>query len=95
MKLAEALAVIQVVLLTVGGAVAGGAYAGIMAGVIGQNQQNAAVTGALLGGGAGFLAAMVLTGLLFTLAAIEENTRTTAMMLAIVARPRPERAAGE
>jgi hypothetical protein len=89
-RLAELLAIVQVILLTVGGAIGGGFYARIIAGMVGnpQVQQRAAVTGAFLGGGAGFLSAMVITGLLFTLAAIEENTRTTASMLALVAKPR-------
>jgi hypothetical protein len=88
MRLAELLAVVQVIVLTVGGAIGGGLYAGLMAGITSQNIQGAQTTGALIGGAGGFLSAMVLTGLLFTLAAIEENTRTTATMLAIVAKPR-------
>jgi cytosine/uracil/thiamine/allantoin permease len=88
MRLAEFLAVVQVILLTVGGAIGGGLYAGFMAGLANQNVQGAQATGALIGGAGGFLSAMVLTGLLFTLAAIEENTRTTATMLSILARPR-------
>ena len=88
MRLAEALAVLQVIVLTVGGAVGGGFYATLISSMAGGKAQQAAVTGALIGGGAGFLSAMVITGLPFTLAAIEENTRTTATMLALVAKPR-------
>lgn len=90
MRLAETLAVIQVIILTIGGGIGGGVYAGFIAGLAGQNVHNAQATGALLGAGAGFLSAMVITGLLFTLAAIEENTRTTAAMLAMLARPREQ-----
>ena len=89
LRVAEALAVVQVVLLTVIGAVVGGIYSGAVAGLTGGNAQSAQMVGAFLGGSTGFSGSIALTAFLFTLSAIEENTRTTATMLALVARPRP------
>jgi len=84
---AESVTVVLVVVFTIAGAVLGGVYSGILSGIGGGNRQQAEVFGALLGGTLAFSTASLLLGIILAVGAIERNTRATATLLSLLAKP--------
>ena len=89
MRIAETVAVIQLIVLTILGGVGGALYGRLTAGFTNQNQDGAAALGLIFGAASGFFAASIIMAIIFTISAIERNTRHTAMMFDRMAnRPR-------
>jgi hypothetical protein len=96
-RIAEGVAIVFVLLFTFFGALFSGSYSYFLWGYLGgisdgaifrSDPQSTVVIAAIIGAISGFLSSALLTAPLFTLSAIELNTRRTAAMLERLARPR-------
>jgi hypothetical protein len=81
MSTAETASVIVLLVITLAGAITGSTYGKMFAVGAGQtNNQDYVVIFGIIGALGGFFTGSLLTAFLFTLSAIEKNTRHTAMM---------------
>jgi hypothetical protein len=91
LRVAEFIAVVQVIMLTILGYIGGAGYAQFLTAMTGNRNTSVAVlAGGIIGGISGFVFSVGWTALLFTLSGIERNTRHTALMLELIARPRKD-----
>jgi hypothetical protein len=91
LRVAEGVLVIQVVLVTLGGALLGAWNSTMISLMLGFDRSTASIWGAVLGGLIGFMLSTTLSAFLFVLTAIEENTRTTALLMALGVAPKDGR----